>query len=573
MMVVALVLLTSMTATRVASAAFPLFAFGSAGAADGQFQFPQGIAVDAARNSYVADTENHRIQKFDPAGNFLLTFGAFGSGPGQFNHPQGVAVDDAGNIYVNDQGNFRIQKFNSSGTFLSVFAFFGNDPNSGTRSPLAIAVDSANNVWVGRVFHLEKFDPSGNLVVDLTSLLAGGPGIIPTAIGFDDSGNVVIWEKDNGTVDKFDLAGNLLLRFGSTGCVIATGFGCTTPSGLALGDGQFSPGGSTGIAIDRLGYIYVVDPGNDRVQKFSPSGDFLLKFGAPGSALGQFLKPTGIALASSGRILVADSSNHRIQVFAGPVAFAASATGMGPVTFETSAGGFRDLEAVSESTLPTAGKPAGVTFPFGFFSWTVTNLAPGQSITVTITSPSNVASPAEYWKVIGGSWTDVASLVGDDDGDEVLTLTITDGGLGDADGAANGQISDPGGLGLAADGGGGSTLAFLGFQPPIREQALNTGRKGRTYPVKFQVQDASGHFVGDLSAVRSITAEPVSCDTLVGDVANELVAAATGGTSLRYDAGANHFVFSWKTPDTAGCYRLRVTLADGGVYAATFQLN
>lgn len=113
------------------------------------------------------------------------------------------------------------------------------------------------------------------------------------------------------------------------------------------------------------------------------------------------------------------------------------------MTFSTSAGTFDSLTA----TLPPAGGPAGVAFPHGLFDWTVSGLASGQTITMTMTFPSPIPVGAQYWKVIGGVWTDVTSLLGSDDGDNVLTLTITDGGLGDADGVANGQISDPGGVG------------------------------------------------------------------------------------------------------------------------------
>ena len=126
-----------------------------------------------------------------------------------------------------------------------------------------------------------------------------------------------------------------------------------------------------------------------------------------------------------------------------------SASGAGPVGFTTSAGVFANLVPVDESTLPTAGKPAGVTFPFGFFDWTISGLTPGATVTVTLTFPAAVASPAQYWKVVGGVWTDLTSELGSDDGDNVLTLTVTDGGPGDADGIVNGEISDPGGLAVS----------------------------------------------------------------------------------------------------------------------------
>jgi hypothetical protein len=127
---------------------------------------------------------------------------------------------------------------------------------------------------------------------------------------------------------------------------------------------------------------------------------------------------------------------------------AQSSTGEGTVTFSSNAGQLSSVTSVSEQSLPEAGKPTNATFPFGFFSWTVTNLEPGQRVTITISYPTNIPSPAQYWKVINSVWTNVTSLIGDDDGDNILTLTITDGGLGDADNSVNGEISDPGGIAM-----------------------------------------------------------------------------------------------------------------------------
>jgi len=95
---------------------------------------------------------------------------------------------------------------------------------------------------------------------------------------------------------------------------------------------------------------------------------------------------------------------------------------------------------------PNGGKPA-IAFPHGFYSWTVTGLTPEQTITVDMTFPSAMPIGTEYWKVIGGVWIDATFALGSDDGDNILTLTVTDGGPLDADGATNGEISDPGGAG------------------------------------------------------------------------------------------------------------------------------
>jgi internalin A len=120
-------------------------------------------------------------------------------------------------------------------------------------------------------------------------------------------------------------------------------------------------------------------------------------------------------------------------------------TGTGTAIFTSNLGNIVNLTAVAEGTLPTSGKPLGVTFPNGLFSFNITNIPPGSNVIITITYPAPIPQGVQYWKCQNGTWINCTSLIGDDDGDEVLTLTITDGGLGDSDGQVNGQITDPGG--------------------------------------------------------------------------------------------------------------------------------
>jgi sugar lactone lactonase YvrE len=104
------------------------YAGGSPGSANGvgtaaQFRSPTGIAVDSARNIYVADTGNNTIRKIAPVGivtTLAGTAGVTGSGDGtgstaQFNGPAGVAVDARGNVYVADTGNHTIRKITAAG--------------------------------------------------------------------------------------------------------------------------------------------------------------------------------------------------------------------------------------------------------------------------------------------------------------------------------------------------------------------------------------------------------------------------------------------------------------------------
>ena len=79
------------------------------------------------------------------------------------------------------------------------------------------------------------------------------------------------------------------------------------------GDGQLkSP---ADVAIDAQGDLWVVDKGNNRIQKFSSSGRFLLKFGSLGSGNGQLSSPAAIAIDPKGNIWVADKGNGRVQKF------------------------------------------------------------------------------------------------------------------------------------------------------------------------------------------------------------------------------------------------------------------
>jgi sugar lactone lactonase YvrE len=104
---------------------------------DGDFYGPYGLAVDSSFNVYVADSQNNRIQKFNSIGSSLLAkwgehceveTSGVDACDGDFNYPFGVAVDAAGNVFVSDKNNYRIQKFDSDGNFLEKWGTYGSDP-------------------------------------------------------------------------------------------------------------------------------------------------------------------------------------------------------------------------------------------------------------------------------------------------------------------------------------------------------------------------------------------------------------------------------------------------------------
>jgi hypothetical protein len=124
----------------------------------------------------------------------------------------------------------------------------------------------------------------------------------------------------------------------------------------------------------------------------------------------------------------------------------ATATGTGTASFTSSENGINDLTAWAQSQLACKGAPAY--FPHGFFSFRIGDLRAGSTVIVTITLPSNMPTTTQYWKCINGQWVNATPILGDNDGDNILTLTLTDGGPYDADGVANGIIVDPGGPGV-----------------------------------------------------------------------------------------------------------------------------
>lgn len=101
------------------------------------------------------------------------------------------------------------------------------------------------------------------------------------------------------------------------------------------------------------------------------------------------------------------------------------------------------------------GKPFGFEFPDGLVQYTLTGLTPGATVTVTVNFPSGVPHGSRVFKVDADGFRQVLDAVVD--GDRV-TVTVTDGGSGDADGVANGVIVDPIGVAVPAAGSGSIDL-------------------------------------------------------------------------------------------------------------------
>jgi DNA-binding beta-propeller fold protein YncE len=198
----------------------------------------------------------------------------------------------------------------------------------------AAAVDSRDRVYVfNRGPHpVVVFDRDGK------RLRSWGEGLITRAhgitIGPDDA--VYCTDDFDHTVRKFTPDGELLLTLGTSGRPSDTGatsidFRTIRHSGPPF---HFP----TNVALSASGEIYVSDGyGNARIHKFSPAGELLVSWGAPGTGPGEFRIPHGIAVAPDDRVVVADRENSRLQFFSPDGEFLEEWTGIArpcQVTFD-----------------------------------------------------------------------------------------------------------------------------------------------------------------------------------------------------------------------------------------------
>ncbi|MBI4676746.1 MAG: hypothetical protein HY748_04115 [Elusimicrobia bacterium] len=276
------------------------FSFGGQGSAPGQFNFMSDVSVDQEGNVYAADSGNARIQKFNPAGGFLLAWGSYGSGPGQFSGLWAINVC-AGfaeqRVVAVDNPNRRVQIFTSTGGLLGQIGPGIGGSTFTLSYPVGVACDGAGHVYIGDqgLRLILKTDQTGRLLGSW-SIPEGGIG----RIAVDMSGMVYV--SVGRAVFKFTADGTLLQRFGDPNSTL----------------GNLSR--SQGMAFDIFNNLYVGDSctGGQGVQVFAPSGTFLAKFGEPGTAPGQFLSYVvqGVGIDRwTGRIFATDTSENRVEVF------------------------------------------------------------------------------------------------------------------------------------------------------------------------------------------------------------------------------------------------------------------
>jgi sugar lactone lactonase YvrE len=277
------------------------------GAGAGQFQSPQSVTVAEDGSILVADSLNHRIQKFDRNGQYVTSIGgpAQSIQPGLFTEPWGVAAAPDGTLYIADTWNHRVQHFNADGAYMNGWGAEGNTDGQATGDPgvffgpRGIAVDKDGRVLVSDTGNkrVQIFDGTGAFISQF-----GGSGLQPgqldepVGIATDAQGNIAVADTWNGRVQTFNAQGVPIASWEIDGWL------------------DKDKVGKPYVAMDQQGQVYVADQAGLRILVFSQDGKYLGSFGqySNGTDNRGFGLPSGIAVDKDGYIYVVDTVFGRV---------------------------------------------------------------------------------------------------------------------------------------------------------------------------------------------------------------------------------------------------------------------
>lgn len=347
------------------------------------------VAVDVVNNHvYVADTGNNRVLGWETIS--ALTTGKFadivigqvdfessvaGTSSTTLSSPNGVAVDAAGNVYVADTGNSRVlvfpdpfTSFTKDGQFSNfeasvVLGQVGNftsgscdvdtsSPDSETIcSPQGVAVDSENNVWVADAGNNRVLEYNGPVTADsffadlvfgqlgsFTTKTANNGGISknslnqPNGVAVDGHGNLYVADSSNNRVLEFNtpLAVTAIAGSGDTTADEVWGQAGSFTTSSCASESASTLCLPTKVAVDGSDNLYVGDTQDNRALMFNESNpptnvtaNVILGQAsattntclAPPTA-NSLCFPNGVAPASSGNLFVADGADNRVVEYA-----------------------------------------------------------------------------------------------------------------------------------------------------------------------------------------------------------------------------------------------------------------
>jgi hypothetical protein len=261
---------------------------------------PQGAAVDALGNLFIADTVNNRIREVGVngiistvAGKGVAAFSGDG-GPAtnaSLDLPSGVAVDANGSLFIADLRNNRIRKVATNGVIATVagngsMGYSGDGmlaTNASLDSPEAVTVDSSGNLFIADTGNARIRKVSADGII--TTVAGGGnSGVVgneatntllelPVGVAVDAPGDLFISEAPFG-------APSHIVQVWTNGILARVVGGVVEEPFAPFGDGGPATNATVvnagGIAVDTNGGLFIADDGHARVRKVVIDGPVLL---------------------------------------------------------------------------------------------------------------------------------------------------------------------------------------------------------------------------------------------------------------------------------------------------------